>query len=173
MVAVLGARSFLQEPGLGAGLVAQRETRPEVGVPLPAGPGLGLVSVRDAPVLMDARLSRYVINHSELAGPNVHGMLPYVSRLSGVMLVVVGLYVAYYGWFEIRVYSTAGGLKDPVIAAAARIQTVLAGWVYANGPWPWAAGVAVIVAVVVTATALTRCRRAGTRRRSSELKSAI
>lgn len=70
-------------------------------------------------------------------------------------------------------YSTAGGLKDPVIAAAARIQTVLAGWVYANGPWPWAAGVAVIVAVVVTATALTRCRRAGTRRRSSELKSAI
>ena len=77
VVAVLGARSFLQEPGLGAGLVAQRETRPEVGVPLPAGPGLGLVSVRDAPVLMDARLSRYVINHSELAGPNLHGMLPY------------------------------------------------------------------------------------------------
>lgn len=102
----------------------------------------------------------------------MRGVLPYVSRLSGVILVLVGLYVAYYGWFEIRLYSTAGGLKDPVIAAAARIQTVLAGWVYANGPWPWAAGVVVIVAFVVTATALTRCRRAGTRRRSSELKSA-
>lgn len=49
----------------------------------------------------------------------MRGVLPYVSRLSGVILVLVGLYVAYYGWFEIRLYSTAGGLKDPVIAAAA------------------------------------------------------
>lgn len=77
VVAVLGVRSFLDDPGLGAGAVAQRDAAPELGVPLQAGPGLGLVSAREAPGLMDARLSRYVINHSELAGPNVHGMLPY------------------------------------------------------------------------------------------------
>lgn len=38
----------------------------------------------------------------------MRGVLPYVSRLSGVMLVVVGLYVAYYGWFEIRTALRAG-----------------------------------------------------------------
>lgn len=103
----------------------------------------------------------------------MRGVLPYVSRLSGVMLVAVGLYVVYYGWFEIRLYGSPGGLRDPVIAAAARIQTVLAGWVYANGPWPWVAGVMAIAAAAITATALTRCRRGGARRRSSELKSAI
>ena len=97
-------------------------------------------------------------------------VLPYVSRLSGVVLVAVGLYVAYYGWFEIRLYSSPGGVQDPVIAAAARIQAVLAGWVYVNGPWPWVAGVVAIVAVSAGAAALRRCRRAGTSR-SSGLKS--
>ncbi len=34
-------------------------------------------------------------------------VLPYVNRISGAICVVVGLYVAYYGWFELRLF--AGG----------------------------------------------------------------
>lgn len=98
-------------------------------------------------------------------------LLPYVSRLGGVILVAVGLYVAYYGWFELRLYASSAGLEDPLIAAAARVQKLLAGWVYANGPWPWLAGAATIVVVVVTAAGVTRWRRDGNRRRSPGIKS--
>lgn len=81
VVAVLGVRSFLDDQGLGVGDLAQRnaaDAAPELGVPLQADPGLGFVSAREASELMDARLSRYVISHSEVAGPNMHRMLPYV-----------------------------------------------------------------------------------------------
>ncbi len=29
--------------------------------------------------------------------------LPYVSRVAGAILIVAGAYVAYYGWYELRV----------------------------------------------------------------------
>ena len=31
-------------------------------------------------------------------------ILPYVNRISGLVLILVGLYVAYYGWFELRLF---------------------------------------------------------------------
>lgn len=38
-------------------------------------------------------------------------VLPYINRVSGVLLVLAGAYVAYYGWYEIRVFNgdTSGG----------------------------------------------------------------
>lgn len=38
-------------------------------------------------------------------------VLPYINRISGVLLVLAGAYVAYYGWYELRVFSgdTSGG----------------------------------------------------------------
>ena len=41
----------------------------------------------------------------------MRGVLPYVNRISGALLVVAGAYVVYYGWYELRVYSgdTSGG----------------------------------------------------------------
>ena len=75
-------------------------------------------------------------------------VLPYVNRLSGVVMVLVGLYVAWYGWFELRLFSGAGG-DDPVIAAAGRMQRTLAGWVYAHGAWPWLLALAVAVGFAV------------------------
>ena len=41
-------------------------------------------------------------------------VLPYVNRISGVVLVVVGLYVGYYGVYEIRLFSAGGSAQDPV-----------------------------------------------------------
>ncbi|HNA50617.1 MAG TPA: LPXTG cell wall anchor domain-containing protein, partial [Mycobacterium sp.] len=48
-----------------------------------------------------------------------------------------GLYVGYYGLYEIRLFHGGGSAQDPVIGAAGRIQRALAGWVYQHGAWPW------------------------------------
>jgi cytochrome c-type biogenesis protein len=42
---------------------------------------------------------------------NMRRVLPYVHRASGALLVLAGLYVAYYGWYELRVRDgdTSGG----------------------------------------------------------------
>ncbi len=65
-------------------------------------------------------------------------ILPYVNRIGGAVLILVGLYVAYYGYFEIRLFSAGGGPADPVIVAAGRVQSAIAGWVHRHGAWPWA-----------------------------------
>lgn len=72
-------------------------------------------------------------------------VLPHVNRISGAIMVAVGLYVAYYGWFELRLFG-GGSAADPVIAAAGRVQGVLASWVYTGGAWPWLIGLAVLAA---------------------------
>ena len=38
-------------------------------------------------------------------------LLPYINRISGALLVLAGAYVAYYGWYELRVFNgdTSGG----------------------------------------------------------------
>ncbi|MEU1734187.1 cytochrome c biogenesis protein CcdA [Streptosporangium sp. NPDC020145] len=60
--------------------------------------------------------------------------LPHIGRLSSVLLLVSGAYVAWYGWHELQV--TAGrDSADPVIDAAAKLQNTLAAWVDGLGPW--------------------------------------
>lgn len=97
--------------------------------------------------------------------------LPHVSRLGGMILIAVGLYVAYYGWFELRLSGSAAGLRDPVIEAAGRAQRQLAGWVYTHGAWPWVAAAVIIVlaTLAVSAVRLGRRRRGETGRRSAGL----
>jgi cytochrome c biogenesis protein CcdA len=74
-------------------------------------------------------------------------VLPSVNRLSGVLLIAVGLYVGYYGVYEIRLFEAHGNPQDPVVAAAARLQGALAGWVYRHGAWPW---VTVLIVLLIT-----------------------
>ena len=88
-------------------------------------------------------------------------MLPYVNRVSGAVLVAVGLYVAYYGWYEVRLFSGYGAAEDPVISAAGRIQRTVAGWVYAHGAWPWLLALSLTVAPVLVWTLLRRRRGRG------------
>lgn len=85
----------------------------------------------------------------------LRGFLPYVSRGSGGILVAVGLYVAYYGSFEVRLFGSTTAVRDPVIAAAGRVQGTLAGWVYSHGPLPWL----VLAVGLGAAAALTGLRR--------------
>lgn len=55
-----------------------------------------------------------------------------VPRVAGGLILVVGAYVGYYGWWEIRVLR-GGEAGDPVIAAAAEVQARLAGAVSVLG----------------------------------------
>jgi hypothetical protein len=63
-----------------------------------------------------------------------------VPRLGGGILVVSGVYVAYYGWYELRL---ARDLRfaghDPVVAAAGAVQEWLAGLVSSAGAAPFVA----------------------------------
>ena len=86
-------------------------------------------------------------------------VLPYVNRISGVVLVVVGLYVGYYGVYEIRLFSAGGSAQDPVINAAGRIQRHLSGWVYEYGVWPWVLAVGLLALAVAAVWAWRRRRR--------------
>lgn len=47
------------------------------------------------------------------------------SRLGGCLLLLVGAYVAYYGWYEIRVLR-GGEITDPMIDAAGSLQRWIA-----------------------------------------------
>ncbi len=73
---------------------------------------------------------------------------------AGLVLVGAGTYVAYYGWWELRVLGGADAADDPVIVAAARVQRALVDAATAVGPGGWALVVAVLVALTFSAASL-------------------
>jgi cytochrome c biogenesis protein CcdA len=85
-------------------------------------------------------------------------ILPYVNRISGVLLVLVGLYVGYYGLYEIRLFSARANPPDSVIAAAGRVQGVLVSWVHRHGAGPWVLAFAVLMAGALAAAWYRRAR---------------
>lgn len=89
-------------------------------------------------------------------------ILPYVNRISGVLLIVVGCYVGYYGLYEVRLFDLQGSPADPVVAAAGRLQGVLAGWVHRHGGWPWVVALVVIVLGALTVRSVRCFRRSRT-----------
>jgi cytochrome c-type biogenesis protein len=82
---------------------------------------------------------------------------PVLSRISGALLVLAGAYVAWYGWFELRVLAgTATG--DPVVDVAIGVQSAVARTVTALGAPLLAVGALGVAAVVMTAAARRRRR---------------
>jgi cytochrome c biogenesis protein CcdA len=81
---------------------------------------------------------------SSAAVERMRRIVPYVNRISGALLVIVGLYVSYYGLYEIRLFTGDGNPEDSVIAAAGRVQGAIAGWVHQHGAWPWLVALAVL-----------------------------
>jgi cytochrome c-type biogenesis protein len=72
---------------------------------------------------------------STAVSTGIRRMLPYVGRIGGVLLLVTGAYVGYYGFYELRVFGGADP-ADPVVDLAARIQSALSDWLRAVGPVP-------------------------------------
>lgn len=78
-----------------------------------------------------------------------------ISRASGLLLVVAGAYVAWYGWVELR--ALAGGAPgDPVVGAAVRVQGALTELVAGLG-----VGGLLAVAVCLAAVVAVTVRRGG------------
>jgi cytochrome c biogenesis protein CcdA len=101
---------------------------------------------------------------SSAAVEQMRRIVPYVNRISGALLIAVGLYVGYYGLYEIRLFTANGNPADPVIAAAGRVQGAIAGWVHQHGAWPWLVALAVLTTAALgaawRANATARYRRA-------------
>ncbi|MGR6321409.1 cytochrome c biogenesis CcdA family protein [Micromonospora soli] len=57
-----------------------------------------------------------------------------VPRLSGLVLLVAGGYVAWYGWYEVRLAQARHPFGDPIVLAAARLQHTLADALTTLGP---------------------------------------
>lgn len=85
---------------------------------------------------------------------------PTINRVAGGLLAVAGAYVAYYGWFELRVFGGDAG-RDPIVDNALKLQR----WLLARTPntgnavWYTVVGVTLLVAVVVGVRWLDGSRR--------------
>lgn len=86
-------------------------------------------------------------------------ILPFINRIGGLLLVLVGLYVGYYGLYELRLLNTAADPQDAVITAAGRLQGELAGWVHQHGVWPWIVALSALVAAALVSAWHRRARR--------------
>lgn len=92
---------------------------------------------------------------SSAVADRIRRVLPIVNRVGGALVAVVGLYVLYYGIYELRLFHTNAGPEDAVIAAAGRVQGAIAGWVHGHGGWPWL----VVLALLLAATTAIAWRR--------------
>jgi cytochrome c biogenesis protein CcdA len=98
------------------------------------------------------------VAHSALVD-RLRRIAPHVTGISGALLVLVGLYVGYYGVYDVRLFNANGNPSDPVIAAARNVQGTVAGWVYQHGAWPWVLGVVVPVGLATLASIRSRWAR--------------
>lgn len=90
-------------------------------------------------------------------------ILPFVNRIGGALLVLAGLYVAYYGSYEVRLFGANGNPRDAVITAVGRLQGATAGWVHQHGIWPWVMAVLALAVVVIGGAWHRRVKRQGKR----------
>lgn len=86
----------------------------------------------------------------------IRAALPLVHRVAGGLLVVAGAYVAYYGWYELRVL--AGATGDPVIDRALAVQAWLQRLVVPEDPGRFAVGAGAALGALALATRLGRRR---------------
>ncbi len=85
-------------------------------------------------------------------------VLPYVNRVSGLLLVVAGAYLVHYGWYERRV--RAGDLdRSPFVDAVTGWSTDIGQWVNDVGPTKIGLVLALGLVAVLTATFGVRARR--------------
>ncbi|MFE0156613.1 hypothetical protein ACFWY5_56470 [Nonomuraea sp. NPDC059007] len=82
--------------------------------------------------LVVAALSLLVALARAAAATSLRRLLPHVSRASGGLLLLAGMYVVYHGWYELRVFAD-GAIDDPVVGAAIAVLGVLVNWVSAVG----------------------------------------
>jgi hypothetical protein len=90
-------------------------------------------------------------------------LLPMMNRIAGGLMVVTGAYVAYYGYYELRLLNYGGDEDDVVIDSALEVQTRLAELMPNTGNYGWYVAGAVLLIALAVAWAL----RDSTPRRST------
>jgi hypothetical protein len=89
-----------------------------------------------------------------------------MNMIAGVLLLVAGAYVAYYGWYELRLFHFDGPADDPIVDTATEIQTWLVNRMPTTENYGWyLAGGLVIIA---GASGWTSWRRASDRAAEDE-----
>lgn len=88
---------------------------------------------------------------------NMRRVLPYVNTVSGVLLIIAGLYVTYYGWYELRVFggNTSGG---GVATWAFDINARITSWIDSVGPTRIGLILGLVIALVVFVALANRAR---------------
>ncbi|WBB86093.1 cytochrome c biogenesis CcdA family protein [Micromonospora sp. WMMC264] len=132
-------------PFLAIVVTSMRAGSPLRGLALFGAYALGMALVVGVAALAVALLRGRVVARLRGAGA-------WAPRLSGLVLVVAGGYVAWYGWYEVRLAEGRyDAFTDPVIRAAAGLQQTLVNAVDTLGP-------AVLAALLLAAVLLTRRR---------------
>jgi cytochrome c biogenesis protein CcdA len=88
----------------------------------------------------------------------VRRILPHAGRIGGVIVLLTGLYVCYYGYYEIRLFFANAGPDDPIVKAAGVVQAWLVQQVDTLGVWPLLAALTVLVTIAIGSWTLIRRR---------------
>jgi cytochrome c biogenesis protein CcdA len=84
-------------------------------------------------------------------------VLPFIHRISALLLLASGLYVAYYGWYEIRLRDEI--TRDPIVDYFIERQASLNTWIADVGPTRLGIVLGLTIAAAVAAPLLNRRRR--------------
>jgi cytochrome c biogenesis protein CcdA len=117
----------------------------------------GAYALGMAMVLMVLTLAVALARHSLVR--TLKDAIRYVQPVSAVLLLVAGAYVAYYGWFELRVRddpTTFAGPADWVTD----LQTEIQRWIQDIGPTTLGLGIALVLAVAALIAVVARDRAA-------------
>jgi len=90
---------------------------------------------------------------------NIRRVLPYINRVSGALLVLAGLYVVYYGWYELRVFN--GDLDGGGVAQwAFDINSSISRWINEIGATRLGLILGLVLALAVLVALAVRRRAA-------------
>lgn len=99
------------------------------------------------------------------AAGTLRRILPHIGRIAGAVVLPTGLYVTYYGVWEIRLFFADAGPDDPITEAAGTVQGWLVRQVHSLGAWPLLGAIVALVTVAAGWHVMAR-RRARIRDRS-------
>lgn len=81
-------------------------------------------------------------------------LMPYVNRISGVLLILAGAFVSYYAWVEVQELN--GGDSSRVVGWSRDLQSALQNWVERVGAGRLALGGLIVVAAAVAVAFVAR-----------------
>lgn len=85
-------------------------------------------------------------------------LLPVMNRVAGGLLLIAGAYVAYFGWYEIRVLN--GSTSDPIVDRAIDLQSWLQNRIVPDDPLAFTIRAVIALTVLAVGVALVRRFRA-------------